>query len=329
VPLLEGDPDLAGIIPFERERWRSAWHWPEAWRSLRTIRAHAFDWVIDLQSLMRSGVVAWLANGKLVIGLDDPREGARGFYDIIVPRRSPQTHAVDWYLSVLPLLNVPVHWDFDWLPPRPAVAAAVQEKWRPAGARWLILQPGARWLNKRWPAEYFGELVRLLAKAQPEMRFAILGSRADAELGQTIARVHPQRCLDLTGQLSLTEMVEWIRLGEIMVTNDTGPMHAAAALGKPVVAMFGPTDPRRTGPYGQTDQAMQLNLPCVPCRKNYCAFERPLECLRALSPMAVFAKVQQRLGSLSERGELIIDNSQPPTPDLPLATASGRFKLLK
>ena len=75
----------------------------------------------------------------------------------------------------------------------------------------------------------------MLSKAQPEMRFAILGSRADAELGQAIARVHPQRCLDLTGQLSLPEMVEWIRLGEIMITNDTGPMHAAAALGKPVI----------------------------------------------------------------------------------------------
>jgi ADP-heptose:LPS heptosyltransferase len=145
--------------------------------------------------------------------------------------------------------------------------------------------------------EHFGELVRLLAKAQPELRFAILGSRTEADLGQTIARVHPQRCLDLTGQLSLPEMVEWIRLGELMVTNDTGPMHVAAALGKPVVAVFGPTDPRRTGPYGQIEEVLQLKLPCVPCLKDTCAYEKPLECLRGLSPMAVFARVQQQLGA--------------------------------
>ncbi len=294
-PLLEGDPDLAGVILFQRERWRSAWRWMEAWNSLRHIRLATFDWVIDLQSLMRTGVVAWLANGKLTIGLDDPREGACAFYDIIVPRPSAQTHAVDWYLRVLPPLGVPIHRDFHWLPDRPAVAAAVQEKWRPAASRWLILQPGARWPNKRWPVEYFGELVRLLAKAQPELRFAILGSSADAELGQAIARLHPQRCLDLTGHASLPEMIEWIRLSELMVSNDTGPMHVAAALNKPVVAIFGPTDPHRTGPYGQTEAVLQLKLPCVPCLKDYCGYEKPLECLRAISPLAILAQVEQRL----------------------------------
>ena len=295
VPLLEADPDLTGIIPFERERWRNAWHWPEAWRSLRAIRAHRFDWVIDLQSLMRSGLVAWLANGSLTVGLDDPREGARGFYDVIVPRPSPETHAVDWYLGVLPPLNVPVHWDFKWLPDQPAVAARLQEKWHPAQARWLIVQPGGRWANKRWPVEYFGEVVHLLTKCHSDLRFAILGSKADADLGRAITQVSPQRALDLTGQISLPEMVEWIRLGELMITNDTGPMHVAAALRKPVVALFGPTEPHRTGPYGQLENVLQLQLPCVPCLKDYCVYEKPLECLRALSPASVVARVQQRL----------------------------------
>ena len=61
--LLEGDPDLAGIVPFERQRWSSPLHWGEVWTSLREIRARQFDWVIDLQSLARSGLCAWLANG--------------------------------------------------------------------------------------------------------------------------------------------------------------------------------------------------------------------------------------------------------------------------
>jgi len=99
----------------------------------------------------------------------------------------------------------------------------------------------------------------------------------------------------LTGQLSLPEMIEWIRLGEFMVTNDTGPMHAAAALGTPMLALFGPTEPRRTGPYRQIEHVLQLNLPCVPCLKHTCAYEKPFECLRAISPLTVFAKIQQRL----------------------------------
>jgi ADP-heptose:LPS heptosyltransferase len=79
-------------------------------------------------------------------------------------------------------------------------------------------------------------------------------------------------------------MIEWIRLCELMVTNDTGPMHVAAALRKPVVALFGPTEPRRTGPYGQVDRVLQFDLPCVPCMKDSCAYSKPMECLRALTP---------------------------------------------
>lgn len=290
-PLLAGDPDLAGIIPFHRKRWSSPWRWNEVWTSVRQIRAHRFDWVIDLQSLMRSGAVAWLANGAFTIGLDDAREGARGFYDVNIPRRSYATHAVDWYLDVLPALDVPVHRNFVWLPERTSITQAVREKWHPDGARWIALQPGARWLNKRWPAEYFAAFARELAAEFSDVRFAIFGSTADQSLGETISRALPDRCLDLTGRTSLAEMIEWIRLCELMVTNDTGPMHVAAALGKPVVGIFGPTDPRRTGPYGQTDRALQHPLPCAPCMKDSCRNIKPLECLHAIRPGEIVTRV--------------------------------------
>ena len=84
------------------------------------------------------------------------------------------------------------------------------------------------------------------------------------------------------------------------MTNDTGPMHLAAALGKPVVALFGPTDPRRTGPYGQLEHALQWPLPCAPCLKDVCHHQPPLECLRALSPASVGEQVWARLASLPE-----------------------------
>jgi ADP-heptose:LPS heptosyltransferase len=95
----------------------------------------------------------------------------------------------------------------------------------------------------------------------------------------------------------LLEMVEWIRLSELMITNDTGPMHVAAALGTRVVALFGPTEPRRTGPYRQLHNVLQLNLPCVPCLKRRCTYIKPFECLRAIPPAAVFEAVQKRLAA--------------------------------
>jgi len=296
-PLLKDDPDLAGIVSFDRDGWSAPRHWRELWTSMRWLRSQSFDWVIDLQGLARSGSLAWLANGKFTIGLDEPREGARGFYDVIVARPSFYTHAVDWYLGVLPFLEVPRHRNFNWLPERPNIAAAVQQKWKPGDDRWLVIQPGARWLNKRWPVEYFSELVEQLAVCYPALRFAIMGGAEDQPLAAIIMGAAPTRCLDLTGQVTLPEMVEWIRLSVLMVSNDTGPMHIAAALGKPVVPIFGPTEPRRTGPYRQIDQAIQSRLPCIPCLKPTCGYKKPLECLRGISPARIFSEVQKRLAA--------------------------------
>jgi lipopolysaccharide heptosyltransferase II len=301
-PLLEDDPDLTGIVRFERKRWGKPRHWPEMLRSLRWLRARHFDLVIDLQCLARSGAFAWLANGKFLVGLDEVREGARGFYDAAVPRKSFHTHAVDWYLAVLPQLGVPVHKKFQWLPERPAVATEVKRKWLGENSsfathnpQFILLQPGARWPNKRWPAGNFAELVRLAVKNSPTARFAILGDAEDKPLGEIISRAAPEQCLNLCGATSLPEMVEWLRLGDLMVTNDTGPMHVAAALGKPLVAIFGPTEPRRTGPYGQLENVLRIELPCSPCLKGYCTYEKPNECLNAISPAMVFERMRKQL----------------------------------
>jgi lipopolysaccharide heptosyltransferase I len=294
-PLLKDDPDLAGVIPFERRGWASTRNWVGLARGVAWMRSQKFDWVIDLQALARSAVIAWLANGKLLVGLDDSREGARGFYDISVRRPSFTTHAVDWYLRVLEPLGVPAGQDFEWLPPKTQAAETVHRKWPGVKGSWILLQPGARWPNKRWPVDYYSDLLRRLASWRTDLQFAVLGSATERELGNAIAAAATGRCLDLTGQLSLPEMVEWIRISQLLISNDTGPMHVAAALGKPVVALFGPTEPRRTGPYGQLQNVLQLELPCVPCLRPRCTYPKPLECLRALFPEQVCATVRQRL----------------------------------
>jgi ADP-heptose:LPS heptosyltransferase len=105
--------------------------------------------------------------------------------------------------------------------------------------------------------------------------------------------------LNLAGKTSLWEMIEWIRLSRLLITNDTGPMHVAAAMRKPVVAIFGPTNPRNTGPYGQLDRVVQRSdLPCAPCLKSRCHYHDPIACLTGLPPERVFERVKPQLDAI-------------------------------
>ena len=91
-------------------------------------------------------------------------------------------------------------------------------------------------------------------------------------------------------------MIEWVRLSDLMITNDTGPMHAAAALGKPVIALFGPTDPRRTGPYGQLENVLRIELPCSPCLSANCSQPAKWnDCLMGLPVALVVNRVARLL----------------------------------
>jgi heptosyltransferase-1 len=286
--LLEDDPDLAGIFQWDRKRWGTPAHYGDIWTCVQTLRSHKFDIVIDLQALARSGAIGWLANGAFTIGLEDWRELAAGFYDVNVRRPSQETHAVDWYLETLKPLGVPIRWDFEWIPENRAVAQEVTNLLGEDSANRVVLQPGARWLNKRWPVEHFAETVKTMARAGADCKFVIVGGKSDAELGQHIAAAAPEHCVNLTGRTNLPQVVEVIRASRLMITNDTGPMHIAAALRKPVVGLFGPTNPARTGPYGQQEHGIQRrDLPCIPCLSDRCRWPEPVACLRGISPGAV------------------------------------------
>ena len=90
-------------------------------------------------------------------------------------------------------------------------------------------------------------------------------------------------------------MIEWVRHGRLVISNDTGPMHVAAAVGRPLIALFGPTNPRNTGPYGHLNSVLQVNsLPCVPCMKPVCHYAVPLACLKQMTARSVFARVREK-----------------------------------
>ncbi len=299
VPVLQNDPDLTGIYAFNRKRWAAPRHWREIYSIVKSMRDEHFDLAIDLQGLARSSMFAWLSNAATTVGLDNlregGREGARAMYDLTPPRAAAGVHAVDRYMSVLPLLNVPVDWDFDWLPMRSIAAGRIRDTWAAGekNTRWVVMLPGGRWDNKRWPVNNFVELAKKF-RALPGIKMVVLGSPDERPLGEEIATAAPERCLNLAGSTTLDEMIEWIRLSHVTITNDTGPMHVAAALRRPVVAVFGPTAPWNTGPYGQLHNVIQATeLWCVPCMKSHCINPEPLACLHAVKPNVVFEKAVQ------------------------------------
>lgn len=295
LPLLEGDPDVSRLIPFNRRRWWAPTHPTGLWQTVKQAREERYDLVIDLQGLLRSALFAWLARGAFTIGVMDRREGGSAFYDVAVDRPGHKSHAVDWYLSVAKALGLETAMEFDWLPVRSKVQAEISRKWPLNGATWIAMCPGARWENKQWPLGYFTDLTRKLLAARPDLQVVVIGGREDERRGKVLHEVSPDRVLDLTGCTSLSEMIEWIRVSALTITNDTGPMHVAAALKKPVVAFFGPTAPERTGPYGQTSQVLRERMDCVPCLRRRCSFEENMACLHRISSDRAFDQVMKHL----------------------------------
>lgn len=261
--LLQHSPIIDEIIPFERGRFGSLTQLPHFGAFLAMLRGRHFDIVIDLQGLLRSGIISWATRAPRRIGLSDAREGARFFYNEIV--KVPRAHAVDRYLLAAQHLgcdSTPVEF------PLGVSTSAASEGL-------IAVNPSARWATKLWGHDKFAELIRRL----PSDRVVLTGSAA--ERGQIDKVAQGRR--NLAGQTDLFQLAELYRRCQVVITNDSGPMHVAAAVGTPVVAIFGPTDPALTGPYGSQHVVLRANIPCSPCFKDRCANRVHMECMKLIT----------------------------------------------
>ena len=265
--LLRNCPLLDEVIPFPRHELRRL---PALVRRLRQGR---YDLVVDVQGLLRSGLLAALTGAPRRVGLSDAREGAGLFHNEIVP--VPRSHAVDRYLRAAQHLGgatSPVLFPL-------GLAPTLQ----PEG--YIGINASARWPTKLWGDAKFAELIRQL----PRDRVILTGSAAEADRIGRLA----QGCRNLAGQTDLFELAEWYRRCAVVVSNDSGPMHLAAAVGTPVVAIFGPTDPVLTGPYGDRLTVVRVALPCAPCFKDRCTNPVVMECMDRVSVAEVLHMVQR------------------------------------
>jgi heptosyltransferase-1 len=291
-PLLSGHPALTEVWVAPRLRPAEFFFGsnPTTLMNLfKQLRARPFDLVLDLQGLLKSAVWVALARSPRKVGYDRTREFSYLALTERLPPFDPEAHAVWRYLNLAHYLGAP------HTPPRfrlgldPAVDLAtlfLGKAERPLA----VLHPGARWASKLWPSSSWARLAEWLN--QRGFQVAVTGSRADYELAAEILGQSQAPILNLAGRTSLAELAGVLRQASLAVTTDTGAMHLAAALGTKVTALFGPTAPWRTGPFGPGHQVVRLNLPCSPCFKRHCPEPR---CLSDLTPEMVAAACEKIL----------------------------------
>ncbi len=139
---------------------------------------------------------------------------------------------------------------------------------------YAVLMPGANWATKQWPVERFAALVKPIRH-----RFGFESVVAGGpDVAQQAAAI--PEAVNLAGKTNLRQLVALLEKAGLVVANDSGPMHIAAALGRPLVTPYGPTNPVRTGPYGRDDSVVRLDIPCSPCYSRRCSH---LSCLNWLT----------------------------------------------
>lgn len=275
---------------------------PAGWLSkVPRLRAQGFDLAVDLQGLFRSGAMAWLSGCPTRLGLADAREGSGWFYTRTVPVPNREMHAVDRYLLAAQAFgaSAPQEPEFRFRPSsddRTLVSQLLSRQGQRTDRPWIAMNVSARWATKRWPAESFARVADVLQQDQVG-RVVLIGGpdeRADAEAVTRLMRTQPA---DVTGLTPLGLLPALLQSVALLVTNDSGPMHIAAAVGTPVVALFGPTSPGRTGPYGPRHLALTSDVPCRPCFSRLCSNQVRLECLTSLSPERVVEAVRAQLAA--------------------------------
>lgn len=278
--VLDGNPHLDSVlgVDFSLQGWLAV---------SQAVRARRFDLVVDLQGLLRSALLAWISRAPVRVGFAEAREGSPRLYTHRVAANGIAGHAVDRYLLIAQRLGALVEGTGRLLFPLPhdadANARVGRLLWAEGVAPGTVLaamNPTARWATKQWPSERFAAVGDQLQ--QQGVRVVIIGDMGSRPLAEMIGHHMRTKPIDLVGKTTVKELIALLRRARVLITNDSGPMHLAAALETPVVALFGPTDPRKTGPYGAGHVVLRSGVPCSPCLSRHCNNPTLLECLTTI-----------------------------------------------
>jgi lipopolysaccharide heptosyltransferase I len=297
-PLLAGHPDLDATLPFDRGAFKKGLAAAGyAFGFANRLRRERFDLAIDLQGLLRTGLMTAATGAPRKVGFANAREGAARFYTqcVEVPD-ADRIHAVERYWRVAEQLGASGSREFV-VPLRPAELAAVERELAALPRPWLAFAVGSRWVTKRWPPAHFAELAN---RAQSAFGGTVLfvGTADDAALTfETAGRLSgPSR--DFTGRTTLPRLAALLSRVDVMVANDTGPLHLAAALGRPCVAPYTCTKVALHGPYGLSG-GLETAVACGGSYLKCCPNE--LVCMTDLTPDKLWGPLAEVLTAWSRR----------------------------
>lgn len=302
--IVEGHPCIDELFVFPRKAWLERLSkkgeilsiGKQVARFVRGIRKRRYDIVIDLQGLLKSGLLTFLARGNRKIALNNGREGSSLFVRERVAVPSTEMHALEKYLCIARHLGVKeARWQ-GYIPIYDSDKAYVDSLLRElVSDRILIaINPMAKWETKLWEPNRFASLADLIYE-RLDATVIFTGSGADkAPIGVIQSKMKTE-ALNLAGRMSLKQLAYFYQRCAVVISTDTGPMHIAAAMkSSMVVALFGPTSPLRSGPYGATQKVVSSGAACSPCFKKRC---NDMRCMRQITVDMVYEAVKEALTS--------------------------------
>ncbi|OQY44505.1 MAG: lipopolysaccharide heptosyltransferase II [Desulfobacteraceae bacterium 4572_87] len=308
--IIEGHPAIRRVILSKRKSWGRRWVedrcfgavFREVSSFIKDLRHDRYDAVVDLQGLLKSGVLVGLSRGNRKVGMSGGREGASLFLKEPPVRVHYHQHAIDRYLELASYLGC--RWD-RWdnrIPVSGRDLRAVDQMLSGdgfMGGDLLAMNPMAKWKTKLWEPELFAALGDRIMQ-DFSCRIVFTGSQEDRPVIEKISTMMKIKPINFAGRTRLKELACLYGLCRVLITTDTGPMHMAAAMGCPVVALFGPTSPLRTGPYGSKHRVMTSGAPCSPCFKKSCEHR---SCMRDITVDRVYDAVKAVL--LPEENDIL------------------------
>jgi lipopolysaccharide heptosyltransferase I len=302
-PLLDNHPHLDNIIHFDRKFLGKAWYNPFAFAALLSLihklRQSKFDVVIDLQGLFRTASLAWLSGCKKRLGMTTAREFAHIFYTHKLAQNQSCIHLVDYYLKIAQAagasnLSVEFLLNTDHTAADSVHRLLTAQKINPDN--YAVIVPGSAHSDKCWPIERF---VALAEKISSRFGFSIVstGTKAERSVIENLRRKTSSAIVNLAGLTNLRELTALIKYARLVVSNDTGPGHIAAALGVPVVLIFGRSNPVRVAPYGRSHCVAAVE----PDGRGFNADSKdPKHDIKAITVDEVYQKVCEQFGSSHE-----------------------------
>ncbi len=281
-------PDVDEILLVKRPRAGArsrGQYWADQFRLLRRLRERRFDLALDLTDGDRAAFLTWASGARLRVGFN--REGrfrGRAYHRCVAPFTG-RRHAVEADLEALRLLGLrvdPVTPSLG-LPPEAETAAGelLARKGASRERDLVLLHPGARWWFKAWPAERFAALGDWIVE-ELGAQVLIAGGGEDAQAAEAIRGLMRSPAISLAGETSVLQLAAVLKRCRLFVGNDAGPMHIAAAVGTPVVALFGPTDPAEWGPWGEGHVVLYKGLDCSECWRRSACWRGEANCLRQI-----------------------------------------------